>query len=823
MTVANVDPSAIPSTRNNLSAARRTIHFGVAFRLLIAFATVTAFAAATSVIAVYTFGEYGYGFNRIASSSLPSLVAASNLAQRSQALAANAPNLAVADGHFARRAVSEALANQLKDIAEAGKRVKALAPTTKGLDSLTRNETSLKDNLQKLDRLVAERLEADRVAANFMLRLQTLSVRIRGTDSDLLAKLTGAQDTRGQIDALSVWTAVADEAVVILLSTASADTTIRLNRLRAEFAEAGSRAKTARKRFSPLLNQAIDPLERTLAQYGGGTPNVFDVRKAQLNSASTVRGALLDTREASARFVASAESVFADVEKDTRAQSDYFAALVLRYSRLFTVLSMLCILGACGVFLYINQSIIRRLQDLSESMRASVFGGTAPISISGNDEIADMAKAADFFVTSLAQREQGLRESVEELRALGEVTQAVNSTVDLETVLTTIVAKATQLSNTEAGAIYVLDDSMQEYRLRATYGLDDSLVAELRNSHIRVGQTAISEAVERRMPLQVPDVLDDPSVTLDVIVRAGFRALLYVPLLGTEKIVGALVVRRKQPGEFPKNTVELLQTFAAQSVLAIQNARLFGEIEEKGRQLAEASQHKSQFLANMSHELRTPLNAILGYTELIADGVYGPPSEKMLTVLKRLESSGRHLLGLINDVLDLSKIEAGHLTLDLGDYSMQDVAHTVHSAIEPLATDKKLAFNLDLATNLPPGRGDGRRLTQVLLNLVGNAIKFTDTGEVRIEASAQNGSFLLSVSDTGPGISPADQAKLFQEFQQADNSLTRKKGGTGLGLAISKRIVEMHGGKIWIESLLGQGTTFFVTLPLKVEHQVDAA
>ena len=222
----------------------------------------------------------------------------------------------------------------------------------------------------------------------------------------------------------------------------------------------------------------------------------------------------------------------------------------------------------------------------------------------------------------------------------------------------------------------------------------------------------------------------------------------------------------------------------------------------------------------MSHELRTPLNAILGYTELIADGVYGPPSEKMLGVLKRLESNGKHLLGLINDVLDLSKIEAGQLTLDLGDYSLQDVAQTVYSAVEPLAADKKLAFKCEVAPNLPPGHGDGRRLTQVLLNLVGNAIKFTDAGEVIIKARASNGSFSLSVRDTGPGISAADQAKLFQEFQQADNSITRKKGGTGLGLAISKRIIEMHGGRIWVESVVGQGSTFAVTLPVRVEQQV---
>ena len=321
------------------------------------------------------------------------------------------------------------------------------------------------------------------------------------------------------------------------------------------------------------------------------------------------------------------------------------------------------------------------------------------------------------------------------------------------------------------------------------------------------------------MPVQIPDVQNDPSApVLDVIVRAGFRALLTVPLLGADRIVGALVVRRRRPGEFPKSTVDLLQTFAAQSVLAIQNARLFSEIEEKSRQLAEASQHKSQFLANMSHELRTPLNAILGYTELILDSVYGEMPEKARSVLDRVQRNGRHLLGLINDVLDLSKIEAGQLVLSLADYSLKDVVHGVFSAVEPLASEKKIVFKVEVATDLPAGRGDERRITQVLLNLVGNAIKFTDQGEVTIRASATDGAYNLSVHDTGPGISEADQAKLFQEFQQADNSITRKKGGTGLGLAISKRIVEMQGGRIWVVSRLGQGSTFSFSLPVMVEQ-----
>jgi len=221
----------------------------------------------------------------------------------------------------------------------------------------------------------------------------------------------------------------------------------------------------------------------------------------------------------------------------------------------------------------------------------------------------------------------------------------------------------------------------------------------------------------------------------------------------------------------------------------------------------------------MSHELRTPLNAILGYAELMLDSIYGEPSEKMRTVLERLQANGKHLLGLINDVLDLSKIEAGQLALSLEDYSLSDVVHGVVSAVEPLAAEKRLAFKAEVPADLPTGHGDGRRLSQVLLNLVGNAIKFTDKGEVAIRAEAANGAFTVAVCDTGPGIAPPDQAKIFEEFQQADSSITRKKGGTGLGLSIAKRIIEMHGGRIWVESEPGKGSTFYFTLPVLVEAQ----
>jgi len=425
---------------------------------------------------------------------------------------------------------------------------------------------------------------------------------------------------------------------------------------------------------------------------------------------------------------------------------------------------------------------------------------------------------------ALRHRTDELGRSVGELRALGEVSQAVNSTLDLETVLSTIVTKAVQLSGTEAGAIYGYDEQAREFQLRATYGMDQGLIDALMQRHIGLDDPNVVSALAQHEPTQIADLKQESVSELNkIILQAGYRALMVTPLLRGEEIVGMLVVRRRTPGEFAKNTVDLIKTFAAQSALAIQNARLFHEIEDKSRQLEEASQHKSQFLANMSHELRTPLNAILGYAELMADGAYGEPSEKMLGILKRLEANGKHLLGLINDVLDLSKIEAGQLVLELSDYCIQDIAQTVRSTLEPLAADKKLAFKVEVAPQLPSGHGDGRRLTQVLINLVGNAIKFTDAGEIAIKAEARNGSFHVSVRDTGPGISSADQARLFQEFQQADNAITRKKGGTGLGLAISKRIIEMHGGRIWVESQPGHGSTFTFTLPVVVERQVEAA
>ena len=727
----------------------QTIRFGVAFRLLGALLAITGFGFAAILAALFAFSQYRQGFDRIASSSLPILIAASDIAAQSQALAANAPNLAVVDSHFARQAVSQALHNQLMGLADVGRRIQALAPRTEGLGRLFQNQGLLQHNLEQLERLVGDRIEADSSAANLMLRLRGLAARVHSASA---AQLPIVVESRSQelVQAFLAWMAAADEAIAVMLSTSTADLVIRLNRLRADFDGLREQARTALA-LLPAHAPAFAPLEAALDQYGRATPNVFGARSAQLASISAAKGALLKTQEVSTEFVASAQSFFQEIQDNTREQSDFFAELISKYSRVFTTISALSLVGSAGVFFYIVRSIIFRLRKLSDSMRARIDGRNVPIPTSGTDEIAEMATATRFFIASIEQRERIIRartaelqdlleyqtatsdvldvisrspsqlqpvfdaiahsatrlcgasrghifrfdgeflrfaaahgawpgftdylashpvrpgpgsvsgtaaserrtvhvrdvlhepgyqyselirqqdfrtvlavpmlregallgvivilkskvepftdkqielvetfadqaviaientqlfeevqartgeltRSVAELKALGEVGQAVNSTIDLETVLSTIVAKAVQLSGTEAGTIWVLDETKQEFRISASYGMDDALIAGVEGHPIHMGDdTVVDQAVLQRRPVEIVDVQHQASSSrlLDVIVRAGFRAVLTIPLLGPDRIVGALVVRRKEPGEFPQSTVDLLQTFGA--------------------------------------------------------------------------------------------------------------------------------------------------------------------------------------------------------------------------------------------------------------------
>jgi signal transduction histidine kinase len=419
----------------------------------------------------------------------------------------------------------------------------------------------------------------------------------------------------------------------------------------------------------------------------------------------------------------------------------------------------------------------------------------------------------------LQTRTRDLARSVEELKALGEVGRAVSSTLDLETVLSTIVSQASQLSGTDGGAVYEYDEETEEFHLRATQSLDVGFVELLRSTRIRKGEGAVGRIAMTFEPTQIPDIEQDAtyqSRLKNAALREGYHALLAVPLLREEHIIGALIVNRKTPGEFAPDVIELLRTFAAQSALAIQNARLFQEIEEKGRQLEIADRHKSEFLASMSHELRTPLNAVIGFSEVLLERMFGEINPKQEEYLQDVLSSGRHLLSLINDILDLAKIEAGRMELEVTDFHLPQAIDNSVTLVRERAARRSIALDVAIDPELGEIKGDERKVKQVLLNLLSNAIKFTpEGGRVDVHAGMVDGVAEISVSDTGVGIAPEDHEAVFEEFRQVGTDYAKKHEGTGLGLTLSRRFVELHGGKIWVKSQLGQGATFTFTLPVK--------
>jgi signal transduction histidine kinase/DNA-binding response OmpR family regulator len=560
----------------------------------------------------------------------------------------------------------------------------------------------------------------------------------------------------------------------------------------------------------------------------------------------------------------------------------------------------------------------------------------------------------------LEARTQELTRSVGELKALGEIGQAISSTLDLETVLATIVARAVELSRTDAGTIYEFDEAEQVFEPRANYGMSEELVEAFRGSRIGIGDGTVGQAAAQRTAVQIPDIENEPTHRLrDLHKQAGFRALLAVPLLREERIIGGLVVRRKAPGEFPQDVLELLQTFATQSALAIQNAQLFQEIQAKSQQVAEAnsamdavlrtieygvlfldsqlriqlsnrayrkmwrvpeelvnskptfhelmeylrrngtyavpdeewedyrkarikaikkgdlapvelqladgkilqyevlalpdggrmltyfeitelkhreaelgvlvdkleiaSQHKSQFLANMSHELRTPLNAIIGYSEMLQEEAEDLGQEGFLPDLNNIHVAGKHLLDLINDILDLSKIEAGKMELFLETFDVATLIRDVVATVQPLVEKNANTLDVDCADDLGDMHADLTKVRQVLFNLLSNASKFTERGTITLKVGQETMKdhpwVSFSVSDTGIGMTPEQMGKLFQAFSQADASTMRQYGGTGLGLAISRKFCQMMGGDITVESTLGKGSSFTIRLPVTV---VDA-
>jgi GAF domain-containing protein len=418
----------------------------------------------------------------------------------------------------------------------------------------------------------------------------------------------------------------------------------------------------------------------------------------------------------------------------------------------------------------------------------------------------------------LEARTRDLARSVGELKALGEVGQAVSSTLELETVLTSIASHAVQLTGAAGGAIYEYDEESEEFHLRASHQIEKEFVDTLRASPIRLGGGALGQAATSRVPVEVADIFDERQIGATrmrpVLRQLGYRSLLAVPLLREGRIMGGLTIYRRTAGSFPPEVVNLLQTFATQSVLAIQNARLFREIEDKSKQIEAANRHKSEFLANMSHELRTPLNAIIGFSEVLGERMFGELNEKQAEYTEDILSSGRHLLSLINEILDLSKVEAGRMELEVATFDLPLAIDNARTFVRERAAKHGINLDVTVEEGLGDFIGDERKIKQVLLNLLSNAVKFTrEGGRIGIRARQTDGGVEISVSDTGIGISPEDQAKIFEEFRQVGGDYAHKREGTGLGLTLAKKFVELHGGRIWVESQVGKGSTFSFTLP----------
>jgi len=419
----------------------------------------------------------------------------------------------------------------------------------------------------------------------------------------------------------------------------------------------------------------------------------------------------------------------------------------------------------------------------------------------------------------LQARTRDLAQSLEEVRALSEVSQAASASLDLRRVLETVARHAVNLSGCDACGILEFNASRQTYEVVASHNLSETYIQSVQATPIDPRKGIIGRATETDQPVQVADITTGEGVLFrEITVREGFRALLAVPMSGGN-ITRGIVLFRRVPGRFDDRVVTVLTALASQSKVAIENARLFQEVEDKSRQLEVANQHKSEFLAAMSHELRTPLNAVIGFSEVLLERMFGDLNPKQEEYLHDIVASGRHLLSLINDILDLAKVEAGRMDLELVPFSLPAALDNALTLIRERAVRHGITVTSSVDARVDRVVADERKFKQIVLNLLSNAIKFTpEGGRVDVTAAPADGLVEVSVSDTGIGIAPEDQEAIFEEFRQVGSDYGHKREGTGLGLPLARKFVELHGGRMWVKSRVGAGSTFTFTLPLQPPH-----
>jgi signal transduction histidine kinase len=887
VTTLNEEKSDIPT--------RGAWHSGVRARLLLAFFGISGFAILAAAAGIFAFRQVGDRLELIGA-RVPLVVSSLEISRAADRLIASAPALlAVAttkdrdDVSKRMRPEIDRLTIALNDVVRAG--MAGDAPIA--IELLV---ASLRSSLVELESLVGLRLKSrDRLAgllqsvfqANqetqrlFAPWFQVMAMQI----SRLLEtehSETGKRDLAALIDldraaqaAQRGFSANVEQLVQTATTGQKQQLAVVEFQLRRSLDDLDNKAKN----LDPKLHTIFVDLVGRLRTVAIGPDAILAVRGQELDLIGQAEQLIAKNADLSVRLTAAVDRLVSEAEKDVSSSASGAVSVQRVSARILLAFAILSLVSSILiVWLYVGRNLIRRLMRLSSGMLAIATGSRdAPINVVGSDEVAEMGRVVEIFRKNTLERDQLLAEkaqaadrleqqvkertaqlaqSVEELRALGDVSQAVNSTIDLETVLSTIVAKATQLSGTEAGTIYVFDDKSQEFRLRATYGMDDTIITEIKDRRIRSGETAIGKAVEQRMSVQIPDVLDDSkSPVLDVIVRAGFRALLIVPLLGARSTVGALVVRRKQPGDFAKHTVDLLQTFAAQSVLAIQNARLFENVESRTRELAKSlgdlrtAQDRlvqteklaslGQLTAGIAHEIKNPLNFVNNFSAVSVDLI---DDLRQALAGAHLDDKLRAEISEVADMLqsNLDKVVHHGKRADLivknmllhsregsGERRSIDVNALVEESFNLAyhgARAERKNFDIMVEQSLDPAAGKAdlfpQEITRVLLNLISNGVyatakKAQTNGEgfkpTLIASTKSLGDRVeIKIRDNGTGIPPEIKDKMFNPF-----FTTKPAGeGTGLGLSISHDIiVKQHGGSIEVETQSGEFTEITIVLP----------
>jgi adenylate cyclase len=785
------------------------ILLSVRWRLRLAFLGISAFAVLAAAVGTYAFRQTAFVLERITEQRVPSALAALDLSRQAARIVAAAPTLLSARSQAQYREVSTAITTEVDRLQSLLAQIKRGAVDPGALAAMEPAVEGLHRNLAALATIVERRLELSDGKNALLRRLSNTTVAAqrlvapaivvmdskiaalrRATSGDPTAQPPRefAQEIASNLPmqkAQLEFAAINDGLLKAAAAENPADLTVLafpLNRSLSTLRE------IAAEQADPRLRSRLDQRLTELANLTDGPDSILQARRAELGLVEQAERLQVENGGLSSQLTTAVDSLVAAAGRDIReAGEDALATQRMGRGVLLGVVVMSLISSLLIVWLYVDRNIVARLQALSSSMLAIAGGNLrAPLPPHSADEIGRMAKALSVFRdTAIEIEEKNLREIASTRQHLIDAIESISegfALYDQDDCLVLCNSRYAELLYPETD-VAMVPGSRFETVIRRAAELD--LIQEAR------GRTDawVRERMERHRNPIGPEIQH----------RGGDRWIQ----VSERRIAGAFTVA-------VYTDITELKRHAAQ-------------LELTRDQAMEATRAKSQFLANMSHELRTPMNAVLGFTEMMADGLYGQLPDKALSTLERVQANGKHLLGLINDVLDLAKIEAGQLTLRVQDYTLVQVVQTVVSGTESLARAKGITLTANVQEGLPRGHGDDRRLTQVLLNLVGNSIKFTDHGSVQIVARAADGLFDVAVHDTGPGISLDDQARIFQEFQQVDSSSTRRKGGTGLGLAISKRLIEMHGGTLTVESALGEGSTFRVLIPIRVEERTEAA